>query len=200
MQQVTDTLGRLETLRSRADRQHELCVGTVTEIIGRQLGFEKARAAAIGQAAVLHDIGKLVLPDAVLHKPAGLSIAEGETVKMHCRLGHDLLRDNDGAGMQLAAMIALRHHECVDGSGYPDRLLGKYIPIEARIVAAADVYSALREPRSYKQAMTHEQALKIITQGDGRVRPQQFDANVVSALIAAGAAVDRAYAVQLMLT
>ncbi len=200
---MSNTLGRLETLRSRIDRQHELCVGTVAEIISRSMGLEPAHAAAIGQAAVLHDIGKLVLPDAVLHKPAGLSIAEGETVKMHCRLGHDLLHDNDGkdgADMQLAAMIALRHHECVDGTGYPDRLRDKFIPIEARIVALADVYSALRESRSYKPPMPHDLAFKIITQGDERVRPQQFDAGVLQAMNCAGTEIAQSYAVQMMLT
>lgn len=200
MQLVSDTLGRLETLRSRTDRQHELCVGTVAEIISRQIGIDQARAAAIGRAVELHDIGKLVLPDSVLHKPAGLSIAEGETIKMHCRLGYDLLHGSKSPEMDLAASIALRHHERADGTGYPDRLTAKYIPIEARIAALADVYAALRESRPYKLPMPHEQAFKIITLGDERVKPQHFDDAVMHAAIAAGHAIDQAYALQLMLT
>jgi putative nucleotidyltransferase with HDIG domain len=130
-------------MRDRSDYQHEQRVSAVAGAIAHLLGLEDAHAVAIRRAAMLHDIGKLVLPDAVLHKASMLSSPEGEMIKMHTKLGHELLYNEEHPDLKLAASIALHHHEHADGTGYPNRLKAKDIPIEARIVTAADIFDAL---------------------------------------------------------
>lgn len=183
MSLVTDTLSRLEAMRDRADFQHEKRVGSIACGLAHIMGFDDDHAAAIRRAALLHDIGKLVLPDAVLHKASVLSQAENEMIKLHTTIGHELLNNESHDELKLAATIALNHHEHADGTGYPNRRLAKDVPIEARIVALSDVYSALRESRPYKLAMSHEQAINIIVGGKRRVKPVHFDADVLRALL-----------------
>jgi len=194
MDLVADTLSRLENMRDRSDYQHEQRVSAVAGAIAHLLGLEDAHAVAIRRAAMLHDIGKLVLPDAVLHKASMLSSPEGEMIKMHTKLGHELLYNEEHPDLKLAATIALHHHEHADGTGYPNHLKAKDIPIEARIVTLADVYSALREVRAYKQPMAHEKALKIISVGDGRLKSTYFDADILQVVIASPNEIATAYA------
>ena len=194
MDLVADTLSRLENMRDRSDHQHERHVGAVACEIAHLLGLEDAHAAAIRRAALLHDIGKLVLPEAVLHKAGTLSSPEDEMIKMHTKLGYELLYNEEHSDLKLAAMIALNHHEHADGTGYPNRLKAKDIPIEARIVTLADVYSALRETRAYKQPMAHEKALKIISVGDGRLKAAYFDTDILQVVIASPNEIATAYA------
>lgn len=133
------------------------------------------------QACSFHDLGKIVLPDAILFKPTALMPDEWSIMCSHSQLGHDILKHGAGTITKLAASIALTHHECFDGSGYPHGLQGNEIPLEGRIAKVCDVYDALREHRVYRPGLTHEHAMDIILKGDGHTSPTQFDPQVLQA-------------------
>lgn len=139
----------------------------------------------IQQAAPLHDIGKIAIPDRVLLKPGKLDNDEFEIMKSHTVIGSENLQMvyNSYPGNVFVGMgieIALYHHEKWDGSGYPDGLIGKNIPLSARIMALADVYDALRSDRCYRKGMTHEQTKAIILEGDG----SHFDPTLIKVFLA----------------
>jgi PAS domain S-box-containing protein len=136
----------------------------------------------ISVAAALHDVGKIGIADAILKKPAKLTDDEYDRMKTHTYIGADALIETklkwgDDPLLEMAAEIAVGHHEWWDGSGYPYGLAGEQIPLSARIVALADVYDALSSTRYYKAAMSHEDACRIIRKGAGR----HFDPKVVNA-------------------
>jgi putative two-component system response regulator len=138
----------------------------------------------IQHAAPLHDIGKVAISDSILQKPGKLTVEEFEKMKSHTVIGADNLQlvfnnypSNMFIGMGIE--IALYHHERWDGSGYPDGLVGKNIPLPARIMALADVYDALRSDRCYRKGLTHDQAKNIILEGDGK----HFDPEVTKAFL-----------------
>lgn len=138
----------------------------------------------IQHAAPLHDIGKVAIPDSILQKPGKLTSEEFEKMKSHTVLGADNLQlvFNTYPGNMFIGMgieIALYHHERWDGSGYPDGLVGKNIPLSARIMALADVYDALRSDRCYRKGLTHDQVRNIILEGNGK----HFDPEVVMAFL-----------------
>ena len=114
------------------------------------------------RSAPLHDIGKVGIPDAILLKPGPLTPEEWEIMKTHAQIGAEIIGDDSSDIMRLAALIALTHHEKWDGSGYPQGLAGEAIPLEARIVAIADVFDALTSARPYKAAWSIEAALDYI--------------------------------------
>jgi len=132
------------------------------------------------QAAPLHDIGKVAIPDEILLKPGRLSAEEFAIMKQHSVFGAKVLRKAEGyacgsALLHLAAEIAEFHHEKWDGSGYPHGLKGENIPLGARIMALADVYDALISKRPYKEALSHADTVDIILHGDRITRPEHFD-------------------------
>jgi two-component system, response regulator RpfG len=152
----------------------------IAGLIARGVGLFEDEARLIELATPLHDLGKIALPDAVLQKPGPLSEEERALVRRHPQIGHDLLAGSGNAFLQLAATIALRHHERFDGSGYPDRLKGNEIPMEARIVAVADVFDALISEQPYKHAWEVDAALAHLYAQRGRL----FDPHCVQALLA----------------
>lgn len=148
-----------------------------------ELGITSQLAEEIARVSPLHDIGKVAIPDAILHKPGRLTAEEFEVIKTHPAMGGKLLQDihakTGSLYLQVAAEIAMYHHERWDGRGYPEGLAGDAIPISARIMALADVYDALTSERSYKQAYPHERAREIIVEGSG----SHFDPRVVAAFL-----------------
>ncbi|GAB3048947.1 two-component system response regulator [Stenotrophomonas tumulicola] len=151
----------------------------VAGLIAEQLGLPEDEAKLIEMAAPLHDMGKIAIPDAVLLKPGKLNDEELATMRRHPRIGYELLSGSQNRFIQVGALVALRHHERYDGSGYPDGLVGDAIPLEARIVAVADVFDALISPRPYKEAWTLDASLAYLYAQRGRL----FDPRVVDALL-----------------
>ncbi len=150
---------------------HVRRVGLFSEVLARAAGWSGADADCIRQAAPMHDLGKIGIPDAILRKPGKFTAEEYEVMKTHTLLGADMLANSDVPMLQMAREIALSHHERWDGGGYPYGLAGQEIPEAARIVSIADVYDALTHARVYKPAMPEEEALDVLRSGAGT----QFD-------------------------
>ncbi|ATE71844.1 two-component system response regulator [Lysobacter capsici] len=158
----------------------------IAGLIAEQLGMFEDEIRVIEMAAPLHDIGKIAIPDAVLMKPGPLTEEETAIMRRHPKIGYELLSGSQNRFIQAGALIALRHHERYDGSGYPDGLVGDEIPLEARIVAVADVFDALISPRPYKKAWDVDAALGYMYAQRGRL----FDPRCVDALIRSRARLD----------
>ncbi|MGC9519153.1 MAG: HD-GYP domain-containing protein [Desulfuromonadaceae bacterium] len=142
--------------------------------------LSRTTISMLEQAAPLHDIGKVAVPDHVLFKPGPLTREEFEIIKDHTTFGADIIRKTemivgDNPLLKIAEQIACCHHEKWDGSGYPNGFAEEDIPIAARLMAIADVYDALISERPYKKAFSHAQAVDIILHGDERTRPEEFD-------------------------
>lgn len=187
--------------RDNETGHHILRVGSYAEVIAQHLGLGVAFTAHLRDAAALHDIGKVAIPDSILLKPGKLDTMEFSLMQRHCEYGRNICvrqhytasEDVSHAGfghaiaasatspvMQLAAIVAHTHHERWDGRGYPRGLRGTEIPLEGRITALADVFDALTSERPYKSAFPLDQALDTILQGRG----SQFDPDVVDAFFA----------------
>ena len=177
---------RLQTLRRLAlaaeyrdddTKLHTDRVGVTSASIAAQLALPEELVARIGEAAPLHDVGKIGIRDAILLKPGRLTPEEFDEMRRHAEIGASLLSGSDFAVLQLAEEIALTHHERWDGTGYPAGLAGEAIPIAGRIVAVADVFDALTHSRPYKEAWSRDRALQTIHEGAGA----HFDPLVVAA-------------------
>ena len=155
--------------------KHVLRVGKYARILAEGYGLSRELSRMIEQAAPLHDIGKIGIPDRILLKPAKLDDDEREVMNQHTIFGHDLICDHDSALVQMAQSIAYTHHERWDGRGYPSALKGESIPIEGRITAIADVFDALTTQRPYKEAWPLEDAIDYINQEAG----QAFDPDLI---------------------
>lgn len=147
-------------------------------ILARAMGLPEHEADDIQYASPLHDVGKVAIPDSILCKPGKLTPEEYEEMKRHTIYGSQMLANAESRLLRLAAKIAIGHHEHYDGSGYPFGLKGDDIPIEARIVTAADVFDALCSKRVYKGAWSLEEALKYMKSESGKL----FDPKVIECL------------------
>ncbi len=159
--------------------QHSLRVGALTEAIARELGLGEDTATLLRRAAVLHDCGKLVVPEEILLKPGNLEPEELEVSRMHPSAGAHLL--DTGAStpvLRMARLMALGHHERWNGTGYPSALAGEATPFPARIVAVADVFDALTHERPYKAAWSAEDAAGELA----RQRGLMHEARIIDAL------------------
>ena len=145
--------------------------------IGEELGLAPERLRELAVGGLLHDIGKLSVPDAVLRKPGPLTDDEFAVVKRHVSTGVALLRELGGYS-QVVHRLVRSHHERLDGSGYPDAARAEVTPLDVRILAVCDVYDALISERVYREAWSHERALEHLREGAGR----QFDDVCVEAL------------------
>lgn len=151
-----------------------------SQIIARGLGLDAKAQALILEAAPMHDVGKIGIPDYILLKPGRLTPEEFEVMKGHARLGYELLKDSGSETLRAGAEVAISHHEKYDGTGYPKGLKGHAIPLFGRIVAVADVFDALTSERPYKKAWPLEDARRFLEDGRGR----HFDPLCVEAFLA----------------
>jgi response regulator RpfG family c-di-GMP phosphodiesterase len=158
---------------------HSSRVGELAAEIALQLGEDRRWAADLRLAGRLHDVGKVAVPDAILGKPGSLSADEFEIMKTHTTAGATVFSGSRSTMIQLAAEVAVSHHERWDGGGYPAGLSGEEIPLGGRVVAVADVYDALITERRYKPAWTSQDAVSHIVGCSGT----QFEPRVVDALV-----------------
>jgi hypothetical protein len=154
-------------------------IGRFSTLLAEHVGMDADFCATLTHAAPLHDVGKVAIPDAILLKPGKLTTEERAIVETHAEEGHRLLRGSSSSILDLAATIALSHHEKWDGSGYPRGVVGEAIPIEGRIVAVADVFDALTSDRVYRKAFTVEEAVEMMHEQRG----QHFDPVLLDAFM-----------------
>ena len=189
-----ETMATMIEYRSLESGEHIRRTRELTAILVKQLmthpkyGFKlvMGNPLTISQAAPLHDVGKIGIPDHILLKPGRLTPEEFKIIETHSVIGSEMIAtmmtDKPDEYLQHCYDIARHHHERVDGRGYPDKLKGDEIPLSARIVALVDVYDALVSERCYKKGMSHEEAMDIVKRESGT----HFDAEIVRALVAVG--------------
>ncbi|MDO9207855.1 MAG: response regulator [Sulfuricurvum sp.] len=154
---------------------HVKRVGEYAALVSRLLGFGEEQSKIIQSASMLHDIGKVATPDAVLHKPEKLTPEEFAIIKQHAKLGYEVLSFSSLPLFQVAAIMAHEHHEKYDGSGYPRALKGHEIHIFGRIVAFADVLDAISSARAYKKGWKLDEIFSFIKSEHGK----HFDPKIV---------------------
>ncbi len=179
--ETLDRLARAAEFRDDETGQHTYRVGRLAEAIARTLGLEASRVEMIRRAAPLHDVGKIGIPDRILLKPGKLSDEEFEVMKNHTTIGADILAGSRFPLLQMAAEIALTHHERWDGAGFPLGLRSDRVRLEARIVSVADAYDAMTSDRPYRRALPQAEVWELLWGGAG----SQWDEDVVEALTVA---------------
>ncbi|MEZ6057916.1 MAG: response regulator [Planctomycetaceae bacterium] len=197
--EIVHCLARAAEYRDDDTGHHVVRVGKYVAVIAEEMGLPRARVELLELAAQLHDVGKIGIPDSILHKPGKLDPEQYDIMRNHCKIGQDIIRPLEpqeattlrthsrlGASLlhvssspllMLAARIAQTHHEWWNGSGYPLGLKGADIPIEGRMTAVADVFDALSTRRPYKAPFPREQCFAILEEGRGT----HFDPEVLDA-------------------
>ena len=172
-----ERLARLAEYRDDATYEHPQRVGRTAALLAEQLGLAAEKVEMIRNAAPLHDVGKVGVPDRILLKPGRLTASEFELMKSHTLIGAEILEGSGWPVLQMAEEIALNHHERWDGTGYPNGIVEDAIPISGRIVIVADNFDALTHSRPYAEAWEPEKAADEIRRG----AEQLFDPDVVEA-------------------
>jgi HD-GYP domain-containing protein (c-di-GMP phosphodiesterase class II) len=168
---------RIVHISDREIRAHNGRVGHLCVRIGRQLGMTAAEQRVLARSGLLHDIGKLGIPGSILHKHDPLDDSEWKLMKTHPEVGLKILQW--AGNVERALLAVLYHHERMDGTGYPHGLVGDAIPIEARVVAVADMYDVLTSDRPYRRAQNEREARRVLEDAAG----PHLDPVVVSALL-----------------
>ena len=170
-------LAKAGEYRDEVTGNHVIRMAKYSRQIAEALGLSEKECDEIEYAAPMHDIGKIGIQDSILLKPGKFEQEEWVTMKQHTLIGHSILSSSQSRYIQTGSIIALNHHERFDGSGYPNGISGKDIPLVARIVAVADVYDALISPRPYKKAWVDKHAQDYLHKHAGT----QFDPICVEA-------------------
>ena len=174
--EIIFTLGEIAETRSEETGYHVKRVAEFSKHLALHAGLSLEEAELVRLSSSMHDVGKVGIPDYVLHKPGKLTNDEYELMKNHAMLGYEMLKGSNGRIMKIAAIIAKEHHEKYDGTGYPMQLRGDAIHLYARIVAIADVFDALSSERIYKPAWSYEQIYELFTKERGKhFDPQLID-------------------------
>lgn len=191
-----EMMQRLATISEYRDTDtgvHNKRISLYTEKLSESLKMSSGFIKKIKFASTLHDIGKVGIPDTVLLKPGPLTQEEFGIIMSHTTIGSKMLSGSSYPGIQMAASIALTHHEKWDGTGYPRELKGDDIPLEGRIVFLVDRYDAIRSKRPYKPPIDHSRAVRMITEGHGSSRPEHFDPAVLNAFKNVSAQFEKIY-------
>ena len=166
--QIVQRLGRAAEYKDNETGMHVIRMSHFSKLLALAAGCSPAWTEDLLNAAPMHDVGKIGIPDAVLRKPGPLDADEWATMRSHPEIGAEIIGEHPSGVLQLAREIALAHHEKWDGSGYPRGLAGEAIPLSARIVAIADVFDALTTRRPYKEPWPVQDALDHIAAQAGK--------------------------------
>ncbi|MBU2880405.1 two-component system response regulator [Psychrosphaera sp. B3R10] len=177
--EIIRRLGRAAEFKDNETGMHVIRMSLFTKILAKKLGKPDDWCELIYNAAPMHDIGKIGIPDRVLLKPGRLNPEEWEIMKKHSEYGADIIGEHPSPLLQLAKEIAMSHHEKWDGTGYPKGLSKEEIPLASRIIAVADVFDALTSVRPYKEAWSEQRAIDFMTKESGR----HFDPNLMALFI-----------------
>ena len=172
-------VGEAVEARSKETGCHVKRVAILCALLATKLGLEEPFIEAIRLAAPLHDLGKIAIPEHILHKPGKLTGSDWDIMQTHAQIGGDILKKSTVSVSKLASRLALYHHENWDGTGYPEGLKGENIPIEARIMAVVDVFDALGSKRCYKEPWSEDQIKSFII----AEKNKKFDAALVDIII-----------------
>ncbi len=177
--ELAETTSRVLGVRDPYTQKHELKVGELAKEVGQRMGLEEEKQLGLYLGGVLHDIGKIAVPETILTKPGDLKDVEWRMIKSHPRVGYNQILEDTDFPWPVAEMT-LHHHERLDGSGYPDGLEGDELTTEVRILGAVDVVEAMSTRRPYRAARSKERTLKVMKEGKGN----KFDPEVVEILVA----------------
>lgn len=179
-QQYFETIKALSNAIEAKDQYtngHSMRVADFSIAIGKEMGLTPLQLEVIKTAALLHDIGKIGIPDAIINKPSKLEIGEFYTIQRHPEIGENILKDIKA--LKEIGKIVRHHHERFDGNGYPDSLIGDAIPLESAIITVADAYDAMTSDRVYRKALFPSRAIEILQEESGR----QYHPMVVEAFM-----------------
>ncbi|KAB0300923.1 two-component system response regulator [Vibrio fortis] len=177
--ETLNILGRAAEFKDNETGMHVMRMSHYCEVLAKALGMTDEDAETLRDAAPMHDIGKIGIPDSVLLKPGKLDADEWTTMQKHVEYGVEILgRQSDSKLMQMAIQVAQYHHEKWDGTGYPNQISGEEIPLVGRIAAVADVFDALTVERPYKRAWSVDEALNLFKEQKGK----HFDPRIVELL------------------
>ena len=172
---VVERLSIAAEFRDDETARHVQRMSRYTALLASRAGADAERTEEVRIASVMHDVGKIGIPDSILLKPGKLTPEERRIMEQHSEIGYRILSGSRSKLLTLAAQIAWTHHERVDGNGYPRRIAGEDIPVEGRMAAIADVFDALTSNKVYKKASPLPQAVEIMKEGRG----SHFDAELL---------------------
>lgn len=177
---IIQRLGRAAEFKDDVTGMHVIRMSYYARILGKATGMSEEMADRLLDAAPMHDIGKIGIPDRILQKSGPLDKAEWTLMQTHAQIGAEIIGEDDSELLKMAKLVAISHHEHWDGSGYPNGLEGQEIPLVGRIVAVADAFDALTSVRPYKDAWSIEETLAHLAEQAGK----QFDGELVDLFIA----------------